>query len=192
MPRMGLTADRLVLAGAELADEVGFEHVTVAAVARGFGVAAASLYAHVGGTGDLKTRIALLALDDLADRAADAVAGRARRDALAALADAYRDYAEAHPGRYAATRHRLDPAAVAASAGHRHAALIRAVLRGYGLAEPEATHAVRLVGATVHGFIDLAAAGSFANSEPDAAESWVRALDALDAVLGAWPARSGP
>ncbi|MFC5291127.1 TetR/AcrR family transcriptional regulator [Actinokineospora guangxiensis] len=187
MPRAGLTADKLVAAGAELADEAGFGQVTVAALAKRFGVAAASLYSHVGGTGDLRTRVALLALDELADRAADAVAGRAGRDALAALADAYREYAEAHPGRYAATRHRLDPATAAASAGPRHAALTRAVLRGYGLAEPETTHAVRFVGATVHGFLDLSASGSFAHSEPHARASWTRALDALDAALRAWP-----
>ena len=117
MARVGLTTERLVRAGAELADEVGFEQVTVSALARRFDVKVASLYSHVKNSQDLKTRIALLALEELADRAADAVAGRSGKDALAALGNVYRDYAHEHPGRYAATQLRLDPEAAAASAG---------------------------------------------------------------------------
>ncbi len=67
---------------------------------------------------DLKTRIALLALEELADRAADALAGRAGKDALVALANVYRDYAREHPGRYAAAQFRLDPETAAASAAY--------------------------------------------------------------------------
>ncbi|CAM5484787.1 hypothetical protein SGRIM128S_03087 [Streptomyces griseomycini] len=84
MARAGLTAERLARAGAELADEVGFEQVTVSELARRFDVKVASLYSHVRNSQDLRTRIALLALEELADRAADAVAGRAGKDALAA------------------------------------------------------------------------------------------------------------
>ena len=97
MARAGLTGERLAQAGAELADEVGFEQVTVSALARRFGVQVASLYSHVGGSHDLKTRIATVALSELADQAAAALAGRSGRDALTALANVYRDYAHAHP-----------------------------------------------------------------------------------------------
>src|SRR4051794_29460510 len=100
--RAGLTTERVVRAGAELADEVGFEQATPAALARRVGVKTASLYSHVRNAHDLKTRIALLALEELADRVSAAVAGRAGKDALAAFANAYRDYALEHPGRFAA------------------------------------------------------------------------------------------
>lgn len=79
MARVGLTTERLVLAGAELADEVGFDQVTVSELARRFDVKVASLYSHVKNSQDLKTRIALLALEELADRGAAALAGRAAR-----------------------------------------------------------------------------------------------------------------
>src|SRR5438132_332396 len=105
MARVGLTTERLALAGAELADEVGFDEVTLSALARQFEVKVASLYSHLKNSQDLKVRIALLALEELADRAADALAGRAGKDALTALANTYRDYAGEHPGRYAATRY---------------------------------------------------------------------------------------
>src|SRR3982750_2238460 len=104
MGRVGLTTERLTRAGAELAHAVGFEQVTVSAVARRFDVKVASLYSHVASSHDLKTRIALLALEELADRGAAAMEGRAGKDALSALADVYRDYAREHPGRYAATK----------------------------------------------------------------------------------------
>jgi AcrR family transcriptional regulator len=184
--RAGLTPDRLARAGAELADEVGFEHVTASAVARRFDVKVASLYSHVRGTDDLRTRIALLALEELADRGDVALAGRAGKDALVALGDVYRDYAHQHPGRYDATRHRLDPATSAASAGPRHAALSRAVLRGYDLSAEDQTHAVRLLGSVFHGFTSLELAGGFDHSAPDAQASWTRILDALDLLLTNW------
>ncbi|MFJ2815351.1 TetR/AcrR family transcriptional regulator [Streptomyces sp. NPDC087294] len=192
MVRVGLTAERLALAGAELADEVGFEQVTVSALARRFDVKVASLYSHVRNSHDLKTRIALLVLAEMADRAASALAGRAGKDALVALANVYRDYARAHPGRYAASRLRLDPATAAASAGVRHAQMTRAVLRGYDLTEPDQTHAVRLLGSTFHGYVSLELAGGFSHSAPDSQESWTRVLDALDALLRAWPAAAPP
>jgi AcrR family transcriptional regulator len=187
--RAGLTADRLVVAGAELADAAGLDAVTVSALARHFDVRPASVYSHLASSDDLRTRIALLALTELADRAAPALAGRSGRDALVALADVYRDYAHEHPGRHAAAQLPLDAASAAMSAGPRHAAMARAVLIGYDVPEPDGTHAVRLLGSVIRGFIDLELGGAFDHSEPDAESSWRRSLDALDTLLRHWENR---
>ncbi|MET9849214.1 TetR/AcrR family transcriptional regulator [Streptomyces ossamyceticus] len=192
MARVGLTPERLARAGAELADEVGFDEVTVSALARRFDVKVASLYSHVRNSHDLRTRIALLALEELADRGAAALAGRAGKDALAAMANVYRDYAREHPGRATAARMRLDPETAAASAGVRHARMTRAILRGYDLEEPDQTHAVRLLGSFFHGYVSLELGGGFSHSLPDSEETWTRLLDALDALLRNWPAPSAP
>ncbi|NEC52139.1 TetR/AcrR family transcriptional regulator [Actinospica acidiphila] len=189
-PRVGLTTERLTQAAATLADEVGFDQVTVSELARRFDVKVASLYSHVRNSHDLKTRIALLALEELADRAADALAGRAGKDALVALANVYRDYAREHPGRYAAAQFRLDPETAAASAGVRHARMTRALLRGYDLDEPDQTHAVRLLGSVFHGYVSIEMGGGFSHSTPDTEETWSRVLDALDALLRTWPPAS--
>ncbi|MFE7754175.1 TetR/AcrR family transcriptional regulator [Streptomyces sp. NPDC057418] len=188
--RAGLTTERLVRAGAELADEIGFEQATPAELARRFGVRTASLYSHVRNAHDLRTRIALLALEELADQVSTAVAGRAGKDALTAFANAYRDYALTHPGRFAAARYRLDPAAAATSAGVRHARMTRAILRGYDLAEPHQTHAVRLLGSVFSGYVGLEGAGGFSHSVPDSQESWSEILNALDVLLRTWPTTS--
>ncbi|MER7987962.1 WHG domain-containing protein [Streptomyces noursei] len=190
--RVGLTTERLTRAGAELADEVGFAQVTVSELARRFDVKVASLYSHVKNSHDLKTRISLLALAELADRAAEALAGRAGKDALAAFANVYRDYAREHPGRYAATQFRLEPETAAASAGVRHAQMTRAILRGYDLPEPEQTHAVRMLGSVFHGYVSLELGGGFSHSAPDTEETWSRVVDALDALLRNWPTPGPP
>jgi AcrR family transcriptional regulator len=183
MARAGLTPERLTRAAAELADEVGFDQVTLSALARRFDVKVASLYSHLKSSQDLRTRIALFALEELADRVAAAVAGRAAKDALAAFADAYRDYAREHPGRYDAARLRLDPETAAASAGVRHAQMTRAILRGYDLTEPDQTHAVRMLGAVFHGYVSLEMAGGFSHTAVDSQESWTWVLDSLDTLL---------
>lgn len=183
MPRAGLTRDRVVLTGADIADAEGLDAATPSSVARAVGVRTASLYSHLDGAADLRTGIALLALEEMTDLAADAVAGRAGREAVTAFAEVYRDYARTHPGRYAASRTPLDPATAAASAGPRHARLLRSVLRSYALPEPDETHAVRLLGSLLHGFVSLELAGGFDHSRPDPAATWDWLLDALDAVL---------
>lgn len=186
MPRAGLSTEILTRSAAVLADEEGLAGVTLAALARRFGVKAPSLYAHVSSNQNLKQRVAALALAETADRVSEAVAGRSGRDALDALGCAYRDYAASHPGRHEATAIALDDDIARASSGPRHAELARAVLRSYAMAEPDETHAVRLLGATVRGWTDLELAGGFARSTPDAGQSWQRAIDGLDQLFTAW------
>jgi AcrR family transcriptional regulator len=190
MARAGLSAERLTMAAADLADEVGFENVTVSALARRFGVKDASLYSHVRNAADLRERMAGLALTELADRVADALAGRSGKDALVAFADAYRDYAKEHPGRYAAGQVRLDASSPAAPAAVRHSAMTRAILRGYAVPEDEHVHAVRLLHSAFHGYVSLERSGGFDHSG-DVDTSWARLLDVLDTSLRNWPSGSG-
>jgi hypothetical protein len=112
---------------------------------------------------------------------------------LQALADAYRDYARAHPGRYAASRRPVDPHRTeAVAAGRRHSDLLGAVLAGYGIDGLDVVHAVRLVGSTVHGFVTLEATGGFDHTEPGPDASWERVVGALHAALAAWAGASSP
>lgn len=190
MARAGVTVDRLVRTAAELADEAGFDNVTITALARRFGVKEGSLYSHIRNMRDLREKVALFALAELADDVGDALAGRSGKDALVAFANAYRDYARRHPGRYAATRFSLDSETAAASAGPRHVELTRAILRGYRVPESDHADAIRFLGSTFHGFVSLEAAGSFQHSRDLRTEdaSWSKILDALHVALSAWPA----
>ncbi|MFI9827515.1 TetR/AcrR family transcriptional regulator [Streptomyces sp. NPDC051913] len=187
MARAGITAERLTEAAADLADEVGFDKVTVSALARHFGVKDASLYSHVKNLQELRTRVALLAGAEMIDRIAVAVAGRAGKDALAAFAGAYREYALERPGRYAATQIRVDQALVTDSPGFRRTAEITyGMLRAYGLEEPDLTDAVRLLRSTFHGYCALESTGGF-GAPREVRKSWDRTIDALHVLLENWP-----
>ncbi|MFJ5530577.1 TetR/AcrR family transcriptional regulator [Streptomyces sp. NPDC093261] len=190
MARAGLTVERIVAAAADLADEVGFEKLTLSAVARHFGVKDASLYSHVRNLSELRTRLALLASEEMIDRITAAVAGRAGKDALAAFAGAYREFALAHPGRYAATQIRFDgslrPLVTESGALRRTAEITYGMLRAYGLDEPDLTDAVRLLRSTFHGYCALEATGGF-NDPRDVQASWDKAVEALDTALRHWP-----
>ncbi|WLQ38339.1 TetR-like C-terminal domain-containing protein [Streptomyces castrisilvae] len=191
MVRAGLTTERVVAAAADLADSAGFGKVTISALARGFGVKDASLYSHVKNLNDLRTRVALLAAEEFIDRIEAAVAGRAGKDALIAFADAYRTFALECPGRYEATRMRVDPAIVAeAPAYHRTLRTTSAMLRAYGLTEPALTDAVRLLRSTFHGFTALEADGGFEAPRP-VQTSWEHAVEGLHFLLTNWASATG-
>ncbi|MEU4623727.1 TetR-like C-terminal domain-containing protein [Actinoplanes sp. NPDC023801] len=186
MPRERITPDALVSVAADLADEIGFEHLTLSAVAKRFGVRDASLYTHIRGLADLQERVAMRALGEWADALAAAIAGRSGHAALSAFADTYRRMATGHPGRYAATRHPVAPERLAESdSAARIVEVCYALLRGYGLSEPNSTDAVRLLRSTLHGFSDLEATGGFtADRSLDA--SWWRAVETLHHTLANW------
>ncbi|MFE9243451.1 TetR/AcrR family transcriptional regulator [Nocardiopsis sp. NPDC006938] len=186
MPRVGLTRDTLVSAAADVADEIGFDRLSLAVLAERFGVRDASLYTHVKSLADLKESVALLAHDEWADTLGRAVAGRSGHTALRAFADAYRAFATGHPGRYAATRHPVPPERLDASTGvTRIIDTCFALLRGYELTGQDATDAVRLLRSTCHGFSDLEAVGGF-TADRDLDASWRRSIDALHHVLTTW------
>ena len=191
MPRAGLNPDAVVSAAAELADEVGLDQVTLAALAQRVGVAAPSLYKHVAGLDDLRDRLATRALRELGDGLAAAAVGRAGADALAGIAHAYRDYASAHPGRYAATL----GAPTEDQVEHTEAAravltTVFAVLSGYGLDGDDLIDATRAVHAALHGFVALEAAGSFGMPQ-DVDRSFARLVTSLDTALAHWPRAEG-
>ena len=186
MPRMGLTRDKIFETAGKLADEQGFDSVSPAALARLFGVRLPSLYAHITSSDDLKQGVALLGLRLLAETSEEAVAGRSGKDALIALAGAYRAFAQHHPGLFQAARYPLGDDSVAASGGARLAKINHAMLRGYDLEEEDRVHATRLIGAFVLGFSLLELAGSFDHSAPDIGTSWERGIAGLDTLIRSW------
>ncbi|HYZ55540.1 MAG TPA: TetR-like C-terminal domain-containing protein [Streptosporangiaceae bacterium] len=102
------------------------------------------------------------------------------------MAHAYRHYAQAHPGRYAATVRAPDPADRELTA--RAQALldtVYSVLAGYGLAGADAVDATRALRAALHGFVTLQAAGGFGMPQ-DVDRSFTRMIEALDAALRQW------
>ena len=179
MPRAGLSTAAVVAAAADIADAEGLDRLTLARVAAAAGVRTPSLYNHVESLDDVRRRVALLALRDLADALRDAAVGRAGDDALAAMADAYRAYARRHPGRYAATQRAPAEGDEEMRAAAKGAVdVVLAILRGYGLEGDDAIHAARAVRSALHGFVALEAGGGF-GIPVDLDESYARMVRAL-------------
>jgi AcrR family transcriptional regulator len=191
MPRAGLSTASVVAAAAEIADADGLDALTLARLAATVGVRTPSLYNHVGSLDDVRRRVALVAVRELAETMRDAAVGRAGEDALIAVAAAYRDYARRHPGRYDATQRA--PAAgddeLTVAAGVAVEVLL-AILRGYGLEGDDAIHAARGVRSALHGFVALEAGGGF-GLPVDLDESFARMVATLARGLRG-SGRAGP
>jgi len=160
--RVGINKDAVVRAAAKIADDRGWDALTLASVAAKLHIRPPSLYNHVGGLEGLRRELKLLALRDLNSALGRATIGKSRDDAVRGLAAAYRAFVKRHPGIYAATMvaaPRNDSALEAA--GDEVVATCLSVLSGYGLDRREGLHALRAVRSAVHGFVALETAGGF-------------------------------
>src|ERR1700761_6954636 len=136
MPRAGLSRPDVIAAAAELADEVGFQELTMGLLAQRLGVRTPSLYKHVTDLADLRHGVAIQAMGEVGERLRDSLQGRSGRDALTALLTTIRSFATTYPGRYnAANGTRITgPDDPLLAAGTRVVDSIAAALRGYGIA----------------------------------------------------------
>lgn len=102
---------------------------------------------------------------------------------MRAMAHAYRGYARAHPGRYAATVRAPRPEDVDhVAASDRLVHTVLAVLAGYGLVGDDAIDAARMVRSALHGFSVLETAGGFGLPR-DVDRSFDRMVLGLDNAL---------
>jgi len=192
VPRAGLNTERVVTAAAQLADEVGLDQLTQAALAARLGVRQPSLYKHVASSDALLRLISMRGKAELADVLGQAAIGRARDDALAAMAHAARTWALDHPGRYQAAQRPPAPGDTDDEAvSDRVLKVLGAVIDGYGLGGDDSTDAIRAFRATLHGFVSLEASGAFA-LPVSVDRSFDRLIDALVGSLSSWAREPEP
>lgn len=189
MTKTALTPAAVIERAAALADADGLTAVTLAAVARSLDVQTPSLYTHVRDIAALRDGVTVVALDTLSDLITEAIAGRSARDALDGFAAAHRTMVQEHPGLWEALQRTAGPDAVASPAARRVVRLTDAVLLGYDIAAADRTHAIRIVGGALNGFLTLERLGSFAHSAPPAEDSWGELLDSLHFLLTTWNTR---
>ena len=166
MPRAGLSTASVICEAADLADEIGYDALTLTALASRLNVAVPSLYKHVGSLHDLRRGVALLAVGELGAVLRAALDHRESctpTSGLHELAAAYRRYVLDHPGRYAATV-RAAPAAdhELKAAGDAAVRTVLDALETCGSRGDDLVHAARALRAALHGFVSLEAAGGFA------------------------------
>lgn len=161
--RRWLTRDIVVAKAAEMADGAGAaEAVTLTALAAALDVRVPSLYNHISSVDGLVQGMAVYAARHLIDRLRAATTGRAGREALHAMAAAYRRFAREHPGIYPLTVRAPDPGEEALVAlAQELLQMLLLLLASCGLQGDEALHAVRGFRALLHGFTALERAGGF-------------------------------
>ena len=191
MPRAGLSRTRVVDEAAELADEVGLEGLTLAALAERLGVRQPSLYKHLDSLAGLRRSISLQAKGELGDVLRRAAVGRSGADAITVMAGAYREWALEHPARYTAAQWIAGPEDeedTAASLGAIQ--VISDVLTAYELRGDDAIDAIRAFRSTLHGFVSLEAAGSF-GLDRDLDRSFDRLVRGFVITLTNWAETAG-
>jgi AcrR family transcriptional regulator len=192
MPRAGLTTARVVEEAANVADEVGFENLTLAAVAPRLGVQMPSLYKHVAGIDELRHLMSVRAKKETADVLARSAAGKSGPQALCAMLGAWRTWAKTHPGRYAATVRAPDIDEIEDTvASNAVLDIIYAALSDYRLEGDDAVNAVRLLRAHFHGFVSIERVEGF-KFPNDIEHSFDLLIGALDQILREWPPKMIP
>jgi AcrR family transcriptional regulator len=182
----------VVAEAAELADEAGPDHLTLAALAARLGVRQPSLYKHVASLDALQQLIAKRAKAEFADVLGRAAIGRARDDALIAMAHAWRAWALDHPGRYQIGQRAPAPGdADHRAVADRTVAVMTAVMAGYGLDGDDAIDAVRAFRSALHGFVSLEAGGGF-GMPVSVDRSFGRLVRALVRAMSSWSDASAP
>jgi AcrR family transcriptional regulator len=186
VPRAGLNTDRVVAEASELIDEVGVDQLTLAALAARLGVRQPSLYKHVASLDALQRLISMRAKAEVADVLGRAAIGRARGDALVAIAHVWRDWAREHPGQYQAAQRGVAAGdAEHAAVAQRTIDVLAAAMSGFGLDGDDAIDAIRAYRAALHGFVSLEADGGFA-LPVDIDRSFDRLVHALVLALPSW------
>ncbi len=182
MPRAGLSTSGVVDAALAIVDEAGPNALTLAAVAARSGVAAPSLYKHIGSLAELRALVGVRVMEEMTERFSSAVVGRAGDDAVAVLMRSYREYVVQHPARYATMPQEPLHDLAFAAAGTRLLGIFFAVLRGYGLENSATIHTTRCLRATVHGFASIEASGGFGLPE-DVDETYEQLIQMVLASL---------
>lgn len=188
MPRYRLNHAAVVDGAADLVNADGANALSLAELAARFRVRTPSLYNHIEGLEGLRRDLAIKALRGLNDKLGFAIAGLAGKDALLALADAYRTWAQQNPGLYAFLLRPIDgdenepDEDELKNAANDLQSLLLAALRGYQLNDEATIHSVRILRSALHGFVSLELAGGFGTPE-SVNQSWSRLLAMLDRDL---------
>jgi AcrR family transcriptional regulator len=183
--KAGISKGDIIAAAAEMADRDGFDEVTLGAVARALGVKTPSLYHHVDGLPGLRRDLAMAAAGQIGAVMREAAAVEDPRQALRAIAHAYRSFAAEHPGLYAsmlpAPRPGEDDELYEALAGPVEAVV--PVLAALGVGESEMISTVRIVRSLLHGFVTIEHDGGF-GMPVDIDETFEQLVASLERLVG--------
>ncbi len=158
-----LNRDLVIEAASVMADDAGaVPAVSLVALAQVLEIRPPSLYNHIDSLEDLRYGLAVHAVRQLLFELRQASLGLVGREALLAMADAYRRFAHDHPGLYPLVVRAPDPDETELTAlSQELLQMLLLLMASLGLQGDDALHAIRGLRAVLHGFASLEAAGGF-------------------------------
>jgi len=161
--RRRLNRNLVIEQAAVLADAGGdLGSVSLTALAQALEIRPPSLYNHVNSLEDVQQGMALFGLRQLIAALRQASLGLVRREALAAIAVAYRHFAQQHPGIYPLTIRAPDSdESELAALAQELLQMLLLVMASMGVQGDDAIHAIRGLRAILHGFCSLEAAEGY-------------------------------
>ena len=161
--RRRLNREAVIVQAATMSDEAGaVSAVSLTALAQALEIRPPSLYNHVDGVEDLRYGLTIYGLRQLIFELRQASQGLVGREALMAIAGAYRRFAHNHPGLYPLLIRAPEPDEVELAAlAQELLQMLLLLMASLGLQGDDALHAIRGLRAVLHGFTSLEAAGGF-------------------------------
>jgi AcrR family transcriptional regulator len=154
---------KIVEAAARVCDRLGYDNLTLSAVAAELNIKSPSLYNHMSSLGALRGRLAELAYRELTHRCA--------------MAHEWRSFAKARPGLYAASIRLPDfPDDALSAQMDSMMQLTVCLFSDYRLSAKNVIHAVRGLRSLLHGFVAIEAVGAF-RLKVDLTESYTRSIE---------------
>ncbi|MCI1952854.1 MAG: TetR/AcrR family transcriptional regulator [Clostridiales bacterium] len=178
MAQKGLSREVLIDTAVNVIERYGRNNFSMKLVADKLGVKTASLYNHVKNMGELLAGVCNYALRLQKDAEMQAIENLNRRQAVYALAEAYRRFAKEHRELYwlvmnvaASDSHVLDEAAM------RITEPIVKMLADYDIEEDKKIHFRRFFRSIVHGYVSEMDAGFFSHSPADTDKTFHFAIE---------------
>lgn len=163
--RARIGREEVLVAAEAIVDRLGWDGLTMSALARELGVKAPSLYHHVEGIDAVRGELQARTMASLAQALRDASVGRSGAAGVCAQAEAQRAFALRHRHRYEGfVRATIDPPRMA-DAAVLAVDVVHRMLASAGVPDRSLEEVRRVLFVAHHGFIALESAGFFPAGE---------------------------
>jgi len=172
-----LTTAAVVDQAVTIVDDLGFDALSISAVAADLEVAPSALYTYCQGLDGMRNMVAIAATHNLTVDVRNAATGAFGDVALKAIGQAYRNFALRHPGQFASTLR--PPPADNGDFVEATAALINVfvlVFTAMGLDSDESRLAARSTRSAIHGFLALEHTSGTSTDHAEEFDHLLRAL----------------
>lgn len=183
MPRKGLNRETIIDAAVELIEEQGNRAFSLNELARKLEIKPASMYNHIENMASLTGEVGYRIAGMIKQAELEAIADKHGDQALFALCDAYRAFAQQHMDLYKVIMgmQKDKNACTEAACGEMIEPILQ-VLSDYSITEADKMHWQRILRAMMHGFIAHEYAGGFRHFPVEENETYRRAIEAV--ILG--------